>query len=51
MLHKGIKLLDKDATSVEAPASFSVCGHVSNTFGILKISTSQFMDYIVIYIV
>ena len=26
-LYKAIKLLDEDATSVEAPASFSVCDH------------------------
>ena len=30
-LHKAIKLLDEDATSVEAPASISVCGHTSDT--------------------
>ena len=31
-LYKAIKLLDKDATSVEAPASFSVCDHTSEYF-------------------
>ena len=38
-LHKAIKLLDEDATSVEAPASFSVCGHMSDISGKLKFST------------
>ena len=50
-LHKAIKLLDEDATSVEAPASFSVCGHMSDTSGKLKFSTSLFTDYIVICMV
>ena len=50
-LHKAIKLLDEDATSVEAPASFSVCGHTSDTSSILKFSTSLFTDYIVICMV
>ena len=50
-LHKAIKLLDEDATSVEAPASFSVCGHTSDTSGTLKFSTSLFTDYIVICMV
>ena len=44
-LHKAIKLLDEDAISVEAPASFSVCGHTSDTSSILKFSTSFFTDY------
>ena len=53
-LHKAIKLLiglDEDATSVEAPASFSVCGHTSDTSGKLKSSTSLFTDYIIICMV
>ena len=50
-LHKAIKLLDEDATSVEASASFSVCGHTSNTSGKLKFSTSLFTDHIVICMV
>ena len=50
-LHKAIKLLDEDVTSVEAPASFSVCGHTSDTSGILKFSASLFTDYIIICMV
>ena len=30
-LNKAIKLLDEDATSVEASTSFSVCGHMSTS--------------------
>ena len=51
-LHKAIKLLDEDAASVEAPATFSVCGHTSSdTSGKLKFSTSLFTDYTVICMV
>ena len=50
-LHKAIKLLHEDSTSVEASASFSVCGHTSDTSGKLKFSTSLFTDYIVICMV
>ena len=50
-LHKAIKLLDEDAASVEAPASFSVCDHTSDTSGKLKFSTSLFTDYIIICMV
>ena len=44
-LHKAIKLLDEDATSVEASASFSVCSHTSDTSSKLKFSTSIFRLY------
>ena len=44
-LHKAIKLLDEDATSVEAPASLSVCGHMSDTSGKLKFSISAWCNY------
>ena len=50
-LHKAIKLLDEDVISVEAPASFSVCGHMSDTSGKLKFCTSLFTDYIIICMV
>ena len=46
-----MKLLDEDATSVEAPASFSVYGHTSDTSSILKFPTSLFTNYIVICMV
>ena len=44
-LHKAIKLLDEDATSVEAPAGFSFCGHMSDTSSKLKFSTSLYGLY------